>query len=338
MGAVPAADGRALRGRHAAVRLAAAGRAGLIKAAGLNRVTEECGLVADLIASPAAVRAPASFWNSYRATLAVLTEERPEVLARLLEIMPAGLGREVEDDEFWLTLLAECGAERLLTDKAAEEYDVDPADWLSRWAAFRKHGGSFSRRSPATLALVERMAPRLRADGRPVDLFTGRWHAGADLDLLDLCAAEGVPLSVPGPDVHVYLPLSDWLKDTRSGRRDLVAVGADPHFRRLLHTALGTDSSGRLDSDLLKAVAAHPVLAGVLREWLGEAADDFTRAVGLPVRVPHSTGCGPSGRSPPRPTRTPSPVSPSTKSPRCWAAPCAPASWTSWAGRPWKRR
>lgn len=256
---------------------------GLIKAAGLNRVTEECALVADLIASPAAVRAPASFWNSYRSTLAVLTEERPEVRARLLEIMPAGLGRTVEDDEFWLTLLAECGAERLLTEEAAaEEHDVDPADWLSRWAAFRKHGGSFSRRSPATLALVERMAARLRAAGRPVDLFTGRWHAGADLDLLDLCAAEGVPLSVPGPDVNVYLPLSDWLKDTRSGRRDLVAVGADPRFRRLLHTALGTDSSGRLDSDLLKAVAAHPVLAGVLREWLGEAADDFTRAVGLP--------------------------------------------------------
>ncbi|OSZ56805.1 hypothetical protein OQI_30935, partial [Streptomyces pharetrae CZA14] len=87
----------------------------LIKAAGLNRVTEECALVADLLASPAAVRAPASFWNTYRATLVVLAGQRPAVRARLLEIMPAGLGRSTEDDEFWLALLAETGADGLLT-------------------------------------------------------------------------------------------------------------------------------------------------------------------------------------------------------------------------------
>ncbi|GHI09564.1 hypothetical protein AQI88_27820 [Streptomyces cellostaticus] len=257
---------------------------GLIKAAGLDRSTEECALVADLLASPAAVRAPASFWNSYRSVLPVFAERRPAVRTRLLEIMPAGLGREVEDDEFWLTLLAECGAERLLTDaEAAEEYGVDPADWLSRWASFRKHGGSFSRRSPATLALVERMAAPLRAGGRAVDLFTGRWHAGADLDLLDLCVAEGVPLTVPGAEVNVYLPLTDWLKDTRTGRRDLVAVAADPRFGRLLHQAVDTVGKDAQSSELLKAVAAHPVLSVVLRAWLEEAAGDVTRATGLPA-------------------------------------------------------
>ncbi|MEU1409238.1 hypothetical protein ABZ471_44605 [Streptomyces sp. NPDC005728] len=257
---------------------------GLIRAARLDRATEECALVADLIASPAAVRAPASFWNSYRAVLPVLAERRPAVRTRLLEIMPAGLGREVEDDEFWLTLLAECGAERLLTDAdAAAEYDVDPADWLSRWASFRKHGGSWSRRSPATLALVERMAPRLRAAGRPVDLFTGRWHAGADLDLLDLCAAEDIPLAVPGPEANVYLPLTDWLKDTRTGRRDLVAVAADPRFRRPLHGAADTVGKDSQAPQLLKEVAGHPVLSGVLREWLANRAEDYTRAGGLPA-------------------------------------------------------
>lgn len=65
---------------------------GLIKAAGLDRVTEECGLVADLLASPAAVRAPASFWNAYRATLAVLAEQRPQVRERLLEIIAVAWG------------------------------------------------------------------------------------------------------------------------------------------------------------------------------------------------------------------------------------------------------
>lgn len=261
---------------------------GLIKAAGLPRDTEECALLADLLASPAAVRAPASFWTAYRATLPLLAEQRPEIRARLLEIMPAGLGRDVEDDEFWLTLLAESGADRLLTgedDGAADAAPgVDAADWLGRWALHRKHGSAHSRRSPATLALVERMAPGLRAAGRPVDLFTGRWHAGADLDLLDLCAARGVPLAVPDAGVDVYLALERWLPDTgRPGRRDLVATAADPRLRRLLHRAIGTLGDGqRVTPEAMTALAAHPVLGDVLREWLDEAAGEFTRAVGLP--------------------------------------------------------
>ncbi|MFF5403393.1 hypothetical protein ACFY8K_13355 [Streptomyces misionensis] len=256
---------------------------GLIKAAGLDRVDEECALVAELLASPAAVRAPRSFWTAHRSVLPVLAERRPEVRARLLEIMPAGLGRDVEDDEFWLALLAETGAERLLTDPAAAAgHGVDPADWLSRWASFRKHGGSSSLRSPATLALALRMAPGLVAAGRPVALFAGGWHAGADLDLLDLCLAEGIALTMPGDGERTFLPLANWLADTREGARDLAAVAADPRLRRLLHTALGPVGGHARSREMLRAVAAHPVLSGVLREWLDEAADDFVGAVGLP--------------------------------------------------------
>ncbi|MFH0178514.1 hypothetical protein [Streptomyces cacaoi] len=254
---------------------------GLIKAAGLDRVTEECGLVADLLSSPAAVRAPASFWNAYRATLAVLAERRPEVRRRLLEIMPAGLGRSVEDDEFWLTLLAECGADLLLTGETAA--DVDPAEWLGRWALHRKHGGNVSGRSPATLALVERMGPRLRDLGRPVDLCSGRWHAGADLDLLDLCAAQGVPLTLPGPDQVVYLSIDRWLREPVPGRRDLTATAADPRLRRLLYADIGTLSGLRPAPTVLEGLAAHPVLSEVLREWLDDAAGELASAVGLPA-------------------------------------------------------
>ncbi|MEV0172014.1 hypothetical protein AB0I00_12965 [Streptomyces sp. NPDC050803] len=254
----------------------------LIKAAGLNRVTEECALVADLIASPAAVRAPASFWNAYRGTLSVLAEQQPSARARLLEIMPAGLGRSVEDDAFWLALLAETGADRLLTGEDTATDGVDAADWLTRWATHRKHGASVSHRSPETLALVERMTARLRADGRAVDLFTGRWHAGADLDLLDLCAAEGVPLSVPDADTPVHLGLDRWLRDDRPGRRDLTATAADPRLRRLLYEAVGPLGGDRAASELLEALAAHPVLGEVLREWLADTAGEFTRATGLP--------------------------------------------------------
>ncbi|MFC8660993.1 hypothetical protein [Streptomyces sp. NPDC057199] len=267
----------------------------LIKAAGLPRVTEECALVADLVASPAAVRAPVSFWTAYRAALPVLAERQPAVRARLLEIMPTSLGREVKDDEFWLTLLAESGADRLLTgEDGADGQDsqgsqdgekagaVDAAEWLSRWAAHRKHGGTVCGRSPLTLQLVERMAPRLCADGRAVDLFTGRWHAGADLDLLDLCVARGVPLALPDADTEVYLSLDRWLRDRQPGGRDLTATAADPRFRPLLHRAIDTLSDDRTLAGVLEALASHPVLGDVLREWLDDAAETFRASKGLP--------------------------------------------------------
>ncbi|MFA3878683.1 hypothetical protein ABS735_34425 [Streptomyces sp. MMCC 100] len=265
----------------------------LIKAAGLPRVEAECDLVADLVASPAAVRAPASFWTAYRATLRVLAERRPAVRERLLEIMPAGLDHDAKSDDFWLELLAECGADRLLTgedagtaggSEAAVEVacGVDAADWLSRWAAHRKRGATVCDSSPATLALVARMAPRLRAEGRAVDLFTGRRHAGVDIALLDLCAAQEIPLAVPAPDVEVHLGLDRWVRDARPGRRDLAAVAADARLRPLLLRAVGAAGHERRSGQVLDHLADHPVLGGVLREWLDGAVGALAGAAGLP--------------------------------------------------------
>ncbi|MDT0397872.1 hypothetical protein [Streptomyces edwardsiae] len=198
----------------------------LIKAAGLDRVTAECALVGDLLASPAAVRAPASFWNTYRATLVVLAGQQSAVRARLLEIMPAGLGRTTEDDEFWLALLAETGADLLLTGETQTADGTDAADWLTRWSLYRKHGGNVCDRSPATLALVERMAPLLRERGRPVDLFTGRWHAGADA--FDVSPLLGNTLRAGIPDELGWPALDEALRrldaETRSDRDDTLAV------------------------------------------------------------------------------------------------------------------
>ncbi|WP_271417138.1 hypothetical protein [Streptomyces lienomycini] len=268
---------------------------GLIKAAGLPRVEAECELVADLVASPAAVRAPASFWNAYRATLSVLAGRRPAVRERLLEIMPAGLDHDAKSDEFWLALLTECGADRLLTDEpdatgGSVDGDgtggavgkVDAADWLSRWAAHRKRGGTVCDSSPATLGLVARMAPRLRADGRTVDLFTGRRHVAVDIALLDLCAAQGVPLALPAPDSEVHLGLDHWTRDTGTERRDLAAVASDPRLRPLLLRAIGAVDHYRPSGKVLDHLADHPVLSGVLREWLDDAVGELAGAVGLP--------------------------------------------------------
>ncbi|MFE0516028.1 hypothetical protein, partial [Streptomyces sp. NPDC058964] len=96
-----------------------------------------------------------------------------------------------------------------------------------------------------------------------------------------LCAAQRVPLAIPGADVDVHLALDRWLRDSGDGRRDLVATIADPGFRALLLRAVGTLGEHRSASDLQQA-AAHPVLSDVLREWLQAAAEEFTGSAGLP--------------------------------------------------------
>ncbi|MDD9381245.1 hypothetical protein M8Z33_32255 [Streptomyces sp. ZAF1911] len=253
----------------------------LIKAADLDRETAESAFVGDLIASPSIVRAPASFWTAYRPTLVALAAARPEIRIRLLEIMPAGLGDDRKADEAWLSLLAETGADALLTDMRSTD-GVDPADWLSRWALHRKHGSSSSQRCERTLALVERMAPRLRADGRPADLFQGRWHAGADLDLLDACVAWDIPVTEPAAGANVHLPLERWIGDDTPGRRDLTAVAGRPRFRGLLYEALNGLNGHRTGDSVLTAIAAHPVLGAVLHDWLRDRAAELTGAAGLP--------------------------------------------------------
>ncbi len=70
------------------------------------------------------------------------------------------------------------------------------------------------------------MTDRLRADGRPVELFQGRWQPTADLDLLDLCLAAGVPVAEPddedtgrGQGRSHGFSLGQWLADDAPGQR-----------------------------------------------------------------------------------------------------------------------
>ncbi|MCX5339743.1 hypothetical protein [Streptomyces atratus] len=274
----------------------------LVKAAGLDREAAERDLVADLIGSPGVVRAPASFWETYRSALIALARRDAAVRARLLGFFPETFsesGRDTDGESGWLALLAESGAENLLTalpgtsgnaPSDSSDPSVSPADWLARWEAHRRRNRVTSGRSPQTLDLAARMADRLRADGRPVELFQGRWQRTADLDLLDLCLASGVPVAEPddqgtgtaqGPGV----PLGSWLTDTAPGARDLTAVAERPVFRALLRRnvgSLGDGHSQRLSDAGMAKLAAHPVLSGILREWLTACAEEYTAARGLP--------------------------------------------------------
>ncbi|MDT0494770.1 hypothetical protein RM717_30180 [Streptomyces griseus] len=307
----------------------------LVKAAGLDRESAERELVADLIGSPGIVRAPASFWTAYRPAVVALAHRDPAVRARLLGFFPETStengGRDEEGERGWLALLAESGAEELLTALSGDAYGssdasgsssdlgasgtsgapgvslapgapgasgasgadgsaVSPADWLGRWEAHRKRYRGTAGRSPETLALVARAADRLRADGRPVELFQGRWQRTADLDILDLCLASGIPVAEPddedpGTRQSPGFALGPWLTDTAPGARDLAALAGHPAFRALLSRTVGELGSGRgqrvSDAGMAK-LAAHPVLSGILREWLTARAEEYTAAKGLP--------------------------------------------------------
>lgn len=271
----------------------------LVKAAGLDRESAERELVADLIGSPGVVRAPASFWTTYGSALTALAGEDVSVRARLLGFFPETFsenGRDTDGESGWLALLADSGAEELLTAHPASSDPADtavsPADWLARWEAYRRRNRATSGRSPRTLDLTARMTDRLRADGRPVELFQGRWQPTADLDLLDLCLASGVPVAEPddadtarGHGRSNGFALGQWLADDEPGQRDLAAVAGHPGFRDLLRRNVGGLGDGRgqrLSDAGMAKVAAHPVLSVLLREWLTRCAEEYTAARGLP--------------------------------------------------------
>ncbi|MER5493635.1 hypothetical protein [Streptomyces sp. NPDC002490] len=268
----------------------------LVKEAGLDRERAERELVGDLIGSPGVVRAPASFWTAYGSALVALARQDEAVRTRLLGFFPENFGQSGQDrdgERSWLALLAETGAEELLTARpdasdTAGDPSVSAAEWLGRWEAHRRRNRAICGRSPETLELVARMADRLRAEGRPVELFQGRWRRTADLDLLDLCLASDVPVVDPGEtdaDTPSEVPLGTWLTDTAPGARDLAAVAGRPVFRALLSRTVGGFGGGRaqqLGTAAMAGLAVHPVLSGVLREWLTARAEEYANARGLP--------------------------------------------------------
>ncbi|MCF2532569.1 hypothetical protein [Yinghuangia soli] len=240
---------------------------------------EERALLVDLLPGPAIERAPLSFWKAFAKSLAVLAAERPEVRSRLLEIFPTpGSGEPADVDAYWIGLLAATGADSLLTTPGALE-SGKAAAWLSRWARHIRRGWRSRPRDAATVALAERMAPALIADGVSVDLASGNWRGEADPDLLDVCLAHGVQVTAPKPDAS--LDFGSWFEDTAPGRRDLAALGAAEVYGPVLKRSigrLGAESNGRH----VAAAAAQPVLKAAMHSWLEDRVAELETQAGLP--------------------------------------------------------
>lgn len=255
----------------------------LLRAAGLDQAREERDLLRELLASPAVVRAPLSFWQSYREPIVALAADEPAVRRRLLEFIPATATDEAADT-LWLSLLADAGAQDLLTapDTGGGAPGVDAADWLSRWAAHLRSGWQRTDRSPLTYALVVRMAPRLRTAGRPTTIAAAGRYGRTDLELLDVALDNGIPVAAPEGSGGWSRDLEQWLAQPAGERRDLAAVAADPRFAPLLSAAVGDLGHHRDSRRRLEQIATHPVLRVVLHDWLAARAEEFTRSPGLP--------------------------------------------------------
>ncbi|MFI9639317.1 hypothetical protein ACIG87_04490 [Micromonospora sp. NPDC051925] len=260
----------------------------LARKAGLDPAAEDERVLGALLAAPALNRAPEAFWTAYRAPLARLAAVDPALRGRLLGLTPQHCG-----DDVWLSVLEEAGATAALTEPAgsvpaAADSPDGPAGWLRRFDEHRESRSWRTRkRHPGLLALVERMAGRLKSDGVPVALCRAR--DAVDLDLLDTCLALGVPVAEPTDDVRHRL--EHWLSDDTDGRRDLVAVAADPRFLPALmegvERRLRTGSRDQRDSTArVREIIAVPGLRTALQRWLDTLAVAVGRH-GLPMLDHH---------------------------------------------------
>ncbi|MEO3973315.1 hypothetical protein [Streptomyces sp. CAU 1734] len=251
----------------------------LARAADLDAAAEERSLLSEIIHTGAMSRASGTFWKSALGALSELAAGDPAVRERLLSLLPDVGGDSTEEfDGEWLALLERCGAFSLLLDGT-----VPAAEWLTRWSRHRHRGWRALKRLESELALVERLADRLVADGTPVKLLRGGGNrCTADLDVLDLCLALGIPVYPPGDEME-RLDLGNWLGDERAGGRDLAALVADPRFTRMLRGGVEqlAGSPGEPSAALTKA-AGHPELCRVVAGWLTDRADDLERPAGFP--------------------------------------------------------
>ncbi|GAA2378227.1 hypothetical protein Cme02nite_19520 [Catellatospora methionotrophica] len=252
----------------------------LAKAAGLDAAAEDESVVAELLMLPAVVRADAGFWTAYRKPLQRLARRDPAVAARLLELLPEPPGWQADVSEEWLDLIIGSGV--------LDAPDADITGWLDRFAWYRaRHRWAVGAVSPQLLALVERLAPRLRAAGRPLRPGPADGSGPVDLNLVDTCLAHGVPVSVE--PTSEGLPVTRWYGQSGEGRRDLAAIAADPNLLpdlvrglwRLLDQSSELDPAGSRAEGLIAVLAATPGLLTALRHGVAQRPVDGVTVAGL---------------------------------------------------------
>lgn len=252
----------------------------LAKAASRDTPEETARLAVELLSLSSTARAGIGFWNAYRPELLRAARMDAKVRGLMLRLLPDIAGSsERSEYGFWLELLEEAGATAGLTEPVekldpAELPAEDAAHWLEQYV--RKTGRHWYHREAVIrekprrdlLDLVERMADRLRAAGRPLRLDQLRFQQ--DIDLIDLCLDLGLPLTDPDPK-NFTLDVGQWLPT--GSPRTLSAIAGDERFRPYLAQSVARLAAGSSTLGSHGAViAAAPGLRSVVSDWMDEFA------------------------------------------------------------------
>ncbi|MFJ9852201.1 hypothetical protein [Streptomyces sp. NPDC101150] len=251
--AFAAGDGTPAKDLHRRVQASA-------KAAGLG-IEQSAQALGDIVVASKGRPLPDGLLEGLAPVFAQVPPPAP-VRQALAELFPTS----VTDGGAWLRLLAATAV-----DDAMAQGRILPAgglsEWLGRFTFHYSYRGSNSgvRQQPMPdelYALVQRLAPRIRAENTPVSLHASRFrHTLFDADLVDLCLANAIAVTDPGPRVKLAF-LGE------KPRRDYRALAADP--------VLGVRLAGT-------AYAPRGPRAGAPRLPLGDGADAalHERATGL---------------------------------------------------------
>lgn len=258
----------------------------LAKAAGDQAALEQAYL-AEMVACPAIVKAPAGWWNAHKTALTALARRDPEVGRTLLDMVP-GYQRELSlqqiRDRFvqWLELLERSGATAALGDVTDRPRPSGgTAGWLDTVLEKWNRGIGGNARLPGLGAVVERVAGRLRDE---LAASGGTVRVPHDIDLLDLLLTLDVP--VAGPDPGHRLDLDDWAAGDE--RRDLRALAADPRFTAAFAAPVGGFVYDQRNLRTVELLAETPGGRSLVLTWVRDVFRQ-AHAPGLPGLVtPHN--------------------------------------------------
>ncbi|MEU3660375.1 hypothetical protein AB0E77_11535 [Streptomyces sp. NPDC032940] len=211
----------------------------LAKAAGADPESELATLLEEIFRTGHFPLNDKKFWADCLTGTAVdlVTERAPGTPRTMLDQRPH---RDLAGSGLWLSLLERTGALALLTGEAPGLRAGEAAAWLSgRITTLRDGNGTW----PVVHEIAERIAPKLAADGVPVQIRYQRTGNRQDhryttpLDLIDLLLEHGAPVCDPpellGPCQSNYVELRR--------RPELKHLQADPRFARELRARTRAD-------------------------------------------------------------------------------------------------
>lgn len=249
------------------------------KAAGKDMTAESEALIEALADAPSLARAAFQFWKAYRKPLLSVAKRSPRVRGALLNLFPSPSPEKEGFDGIWLDLLDECGAlDALIDDDSSFPDEARPAGGAATWISrLVSHTSGYERCMPAQgFELLRRVAPRLKAEGKPIKV-EGRWGS-FDIDFCDLALELGIPVKDPDEELYVYL--GDWAEKAEEPERgrDPVSLVADGRFTILLEESLEEVAGER---DFERLARGKKGLEELRRSWITRLVQSLSLG-GLP--------------------------------------------------------